>query len=233
MWRVIVVALLAACSASSSSPRASEPPAPPPRAVVPTGAPAPAALPFTSTCVAAADPSLADLRQRAGAATKIGFEEALARNHLRVLVLAVHADEIGEGLQEMAAHAPEGTAVKRTLDGAKGMFVAAETTWSGDPGSPAAWEFVQSDRGDMYRLIRKPIAGVTRVLLCGCREHRCGPPGSGCPACGSTAQTMYGPLPAGTHYKGELELAYTANIVSTEYEQTQGCPPPPDCPKPP
>ena len=233
MWRVIVVALLAACSAPSTSQHASEPPAPPTHTVVPPGSPAPEPLPFTSACVKLDDPALGEVRAKASAATKLGFDAALAHNHLRVLALGVHHDEVAKGLSPMGVRGNEGHTMAATIDGAKGTFVAAETRWTGDPGQPAAWEFVQNDRGDVFRLFRKPNAGVTRVTICGCREHRCGAPGSGCPACGSMIQTLYGPLPADAHYAGELELGYAANVVSTDYEQTQGCPPPPDCPQPP
>jgi len=229
--RVVVVALVAASCSSSQSSRPSAAPAPQP--LVAPGSPAPAPLPFTSECVKPEDPSLAELRTRADAATKQGFESELARNRLRVIEVAAHYDELAQGLSYVTRSAREGTAIKKQLDGKKGTYVAAETFWSGNAGSPAPWLFVQNERGDVFRLIRKPRAGVTRVTLCGCRPQECGPYGSGCPACGSTSQIMYGPLPSGTPYKGQLELAYPASFVWTDYDPKASCPAPRACPPPP
>lgn len=194
---------------------------------------APAPLPFSSACVAANDPAVAQVQTRAAAATRSAFEAELARKHLRVIALGAHHEEIGQGLTYSAPHEREGTAVRKKLGTAQGTFIAAETSWSGSAGFPRAWEFVQDDRGDVYRLRRKPSAAVTRVVLCACRPQQCGPYGSGCPACGSTSQTMYGPLPVGATYRGELELAYPANVVSIEYDPNQKCPAPRACPPPP
>jgi hypothetical protein len=227
--RVIVIAVLAACSGSS---RSSHSQAPPPRRVITPVAGAPAALPFTSECVAPNDPALADVQKRATAATQQAFDAELARNKLRVIALGRHEHQLAEGLSYEARGAPEGKAVRQKLDTAEGTFVAAETQWSGNPGSPPAWEFVQDERGDVFRLMRKPLAAITPARICTCREQRCGPPGSGCPACGSTNQTMYGPLPKGAEYRGEIEVAYQANVVSLEYKE-QGCPGQPVCEQPP
>lgn len=234
---IVLVAVCVACS--STAPRAksvgggagSDDGAGSSRALEPVeGAPDP--LPFTSDCVKPNDPSVADVQKRAEEATRAGFETALARNQLRVIVLGMHQDVLGEGLQEMAPHAPEGTLVTKKLQSASGAFVAGPTQWSGSAGTPPVWEFVQDDRGDVYRVRRKPNAAVTQVKLCVCPPPRCGPYGSGCPGCGSTYQTMYGPLAAGATYRGDLEIAYPANVVSIEYRD-QDCPPPPRCPPPP
>jgi hypothetical protein len=232
--RMRVVVILALLTASCSGPSRSGPShsGPPPRKVLPPVAGAPEPLPFTSECVAPGDASLADLTRRADEATRRGFETELARNHLHVLALAMHQDELGEGLQYMAPQAREGAAVRKKLKDAEGTFVAAESYWTGNPGAPGAWEFVQDDHGDVYRLIRKVRAAITSVRLCTCREQRCGPYGSGCPACGSTNQILYGPLPHGAEYKGELEISYPGNIVSMEHKQDD-CPAPPRCPDPP
>jgi hypothetical protein len=225
--------LIAACSSAATSTSAQRTTQPPPRTELTTTAQTPEPLPFGSACVAPGDPSIAEVQARAAAATKQGFDAELARQHLHVLALGTHSEHIADGLSYRGG-VPAGIEVKRKLDTASGTFVSAETAWSGNPGTgPAAWEFVQNDRGDVYRLIRQPRAGVTKVSLCGCRPHSCGNPGSGCPACGSTSQTMYGPLPKDAHYKGELVLGFPANVVSLEYAQTAGCPPPPDCPQPP
>lgn len=219
------VVLLAACSPAAR-------PTPPKHTVIEQVAGAPEPLPFGAACVAAGDPALLELQRRADAASRASFETELARSKLRPLALAMHRDELAEGLSYTAPHAPEGTELTRKLAGAEGTFVAAETQWSGNAGSPPAWEFVQDEEGGVYRLVRQPRAGVTRVAICTCRTPQCGPYGSGCPACGSTYQTLYGPLPAGTRYKGELALAYPAYAVSLEYNE-QGCPSPRRCPDPP
>ena len=201
-------------------------------AVLVTGAvaaPAHASRPSARMPVTALAPSLTT---RATQATRTAFEGELARNKLRVITLGVHEHELAQGLSYDASGAAVGTAVKKNLATAEGTFVAAETQWSGNPGSPAAWEFVQDEHGDVFRLMRKPLAAITPASLCTCREQKCGPPGSGCPACGSTNQTMYGPLPSGAQYRGEIEVAYQANVVSLEYKE-QGCPPAPECPQPP
>jgi hypothetical protein len=44
---------------------------------------------------------------------------------------------------------------------------------------------------------------------------------------------MYGPLPSGARYKGEIQLSYNASVVSIEYDPKASCPPPPECPQPP
>jgi hypothetical protein len=227
--RVIgLIACLAACSSSSKPPQS----APPKRRAITPVAGAPAPLPFTSACVAETDPSLVELQRSATDATRKAFEAELARNKLRVITLGVHEHELAQGLRYEASGAPVGTAVKKKLETAEGTFVAAETQWSGNPGSAPAWEFVQDDHGDVFRLLRKPLAAVTQASICTCRQQGCGNPGSGCPACGSTNQTMYGPLPSGASYRGEIEVAYQANVVSLEYKQ-QGCPARPVCEQPP
>ncbi len=194
------------------------------------GAPDP--LPFTSDCVKPDDPSVAEVQRRAEAATRAGFEAALARNKLRVITLGVHQDVVGQGMAMTPPHFAEGTAVKAKLQTAEGVFVAGTTQWSGSAGMPAQWELVQDERGDVFRVIRRPRAAVTQVKLCVCRPQKCGPYGSGCPGCGSTYQTMYGPLPAGATYRGDLEVVYPANVVSIEYRD-DNCPPLPACPPPP
>lgn len=237
MRAAVVIALFtASCSGSphAGSPRSgSLRSGPPPRKVLPRVAGAPEPLPFMSECVLPGDASLADLRRRADEATRKGFEAELARNHLHVRALARHEEQIAEGLQYGPSRARGGgAAVRKAPEDAKGTFVAAESYWTGDPGAPQVWEFVQDEHGDVYRLIRKALAAITPVQLCTCREQQCGPYGSGCPACGSTNQIMYGPLPDGAQYKGELEVAYPANLVSIEHKQDD-CPAPPRCPDPP
>jgi hypothetical protein len=227
--RVIVAVLAISCSSSSRSSQSG----PPRRRVITPVAGAPEPLPFTTECVKPTDPTLADLQRRAEAATRQAFEAELARNHLHVLPLAAHDDQLAEGLQYMnSGGAREGSTVKKKLADAEGTFVAAETYWTGNPGGPSPWEFVQDDKGGVFRLVRKPLAAITQAHLCTCRDQRCGPPGSGCPACGSTNQILYGPLPKGAEYRGELELAYQANVVSLEYKEND-CPPPPVCEQPP
>lgn len=172
------------------------------------------------------------MQRRATEATRAGFAAELSRTHLHVIALGVHGLVVAQGLSYTPRH-PQGTAVTTTVGGVSGTFVAAETAWSGDPSVRPAWEFVQDDRGDVFRAIRQPRAATTHVVLCGCEPQRCGPPGSGCPACGSTAQTMYGPLPAGARYRGELAISYPANVVTIAYEAKPTCPPPPLCTQPP
>jgi hypothetical protein len=230
----IFIVIVTACSGPAKPDSA----APPKRRVITQMAGAPDPLPFTSKCVKPDDPAIAELQRRADAATKTSFDAELARNHLHVLALAAHEDQLGEGIQQGPMlgdgkpRAAEGSAVHKKLADVEGTFVAAETHWTGNPGTPSAWEFVQDDQGNMFRLIRKHRAAITQVFLCTCREQQCGPYGSGCPACGSTNQIMYGPLPAGTKYGGELELSYQANVVSIEHNE-QGCPAPRDCGPPP
>jgi len=240
VMRVALCMLLAACWSAAPAPTHS-----PPEPVAQTGsanaenatsaananantATPPAPLPFVSTCVTPNDPAIAEVQRKAADATKQAFESELVRQRLRTIALGMHHKELAQGLT-YAGGARTGTTVRNGL----GEFVAAETAWSGNPTAPPAWEFVQNDRGEVFRLVRRPAAAITKVILCACRPQQCGPYGSGCPACGSTSQTSYGPLPAGAMYKGDLVVAHPANVVSIDYDPKQACPAPRACPGPP
>jgi hypothetical protein len=220
--------VLAACSSSS------QPPQTIPRVV--KTAPADATpIAFRSECVPKTDPSIATVSRQARDASEASFKAQLAREHLHVLPLGAHSVQIAEGMS--SAHgAQEGTTVRKTIEGVRGVFVAAETSWTGGASRSMPWEFVQDDRGHVYRLIRQARPAVTRGTLCACAppEERCRSYGSPCPACGSTDQIMYGPLPAGAHYKGELVLVYPTNEIALGYDSSGlTCPPAPECLGPP
>ena len=126
---------------------------------------------------------------------------------------------------------PLGKATRATIRGKTGVFVGGPSAWGGNARPPEAWTFVQNQRGEIFRLIRAPKVRDASIQVCGCEPVSCGPYGSGCPACFDTAQTVYGPLPAGAVYRGDLAVSYPAVRVTLRYTKTncqrRACPGPP------
>jgi len=112
-------------------------------------------------------------------------------------------------------------------------MIPGPQAWSGSATSPKRWEFVQTRGGLVYRVRRiQQAARAKEVVLCGCQQQKCGPYGSGCPACGVTTQTVYGPLPAGAIFKGKLRIPFNGETVRVSHEQG-ACTPQRECPAPP
>lgn len=178
-----------------------------------------------SSCRQPGDPAIARAQARAAAWTRASFERTLARRGLSLARLPARSIHLHRGIRgEARARAlPYDQAVETVVDGERGLFIGGLSAWSGNARRQPSWEFVQNARGEIFKLIRRPKLTNHSVLMCGCRPQRCGPYGSGCPACGSTAQTVYGPLPPGAVYRGELEVSYPARGVTLDVAQTSGC----------
>ena len=136
------------------------------------------------------------------------------------------------GLAEPSPNQPRpGTVMHTTVGTITGDFVVGETAWTGNAYPAVAWEFVQDASGDVFRLERRAQSTIEQHLVCGCAPVQCGPYGSPCSACGSTSQMLYGPLPAGAHYQGDLVVEFAATASSLVYEDhgcvARACPPPP------
>jgi len=186
-----------------------------------------------SGCFKEGDPSIAKLQAAAVAWTKASFEAAMRRQGLVLAHLSMTRKVLHRGVGGYGS----------VLQGAKGdtvvavngqRFIAGGSSWSGSAYHPQPWEFVKNDRGEIFRLQRQPMPGgsVKNVVLCGCAPRRCGPYGSGCPACGATSQEMYGPLPAGATYKGAIDVRYATATVAVQREHGT-CPQQHPCPGPP
>ncbi len=186
-------------------------------------------------CLQQGDPRIARLQAEAAAWTKASFEAELRRRGLQPAGLGSTQQVLHRGIggwDNQQRGARSGT-ITSPINGGSGRYIAGDSYWTGNAGTPQPWELVKNDRGEYFRLQRRPAAGSSKnVVVCGCEPHRCGPYGSGCPACGATVQQLYGPLPPGATYKGDLIVSYPAAEVVVQREhgvcpQQRPCPPPP------
>lgn len=241
MHRWVIVVAAAACS---PAPRPADPvdpaTAPAPVAMVIDAAPAPPAVdafatifvPPKGACVAAGDRSLARAEADARVQAQASFQAELARQHLKLAVIPQHTRQLQLGMNLTAAgRSTPGTVVHATVDKVTGDFVVGTTWWTGSPSTPPAWEFVMDEHGDVYQLARRADSTITEVLVCGCAPQQCPRYGSPCPACGATVEALYGPLPAGAHFRGDMIVEFRADAVIEQYEGGRcaplKCPPPP------
>jgi hypothetical protein len=208
-----------------------DPPPPPPPAPTPTRVPAGGA------CLKADDPTIAATVAAVGVWTNASFERELARRGLSRAKLGGGFLELHRGIRGGSNNNRfrAGQVVDTTVDGVTGKFIAGPTSWSGSAHQPGTWELVQDTNGAVFRVVRNPLPSAESkdIVLCGCAPQTCGPYGSGCPACGSTNQQMFGPLPQGVRFRGEVRIDYPAAFAPTRYQQQTQCPPPRKCPAPP
>jgi hypothetical protein len=189
-------------------------------------------------CVPVDDAPIAALENEARVATENSFNDTLAKQGLRRAPLPVRQHTLHEGISgnagPRAPSYPHGQVVDATIEGVRGRYVAGGAFWGLQAQRPDFWEFVRDGKGVWYRVVRaaQPSALSAEVFVCTCDAHRCGPYGSGCPACGLTAQQMYGPLPTDAVYGGEVEIRYQAASVTVRADHT-GCKSVPRCPPPP
>ena len=112
-------------------------------------------------------------------------------------------------------------------------MIAGPTQWSGSAFHPDSWEFVQTKGGHIYQVIRSmQVERSKDAVICGCKESQCPPYGSGCPGCGSTTRTLYGPIPAGAVYKGQLVIPFLGEQMQVRHAKGH-CPRRKPCPSPP
>ena len=191
-------------------------------------------------CHPSDSPRIGALRARAEGLAERSFRQALARRGLRPLSLGRREVELHRGAIGMAGppvrpggstEPMRGPLVRRQVDGRWGWYVVGEVFWGLSGSVPEPAEFVLDEaRGRIFRLRRRPHRGrgSLEIHVCGCRPPACRF-GSGCPACGSTVQRLYGPLPDGVCYAGELTLDYEVPEVQLVHEggSCGRCPPPP------
>jgi hypothetical protein len=223
----------AVAASSPPSPADAAPPADAAAAIA-TSSPLPKRVPAGAGCVAQGSATISQLQQRAAAWSRASLDAELARQGLARAAVGQKMLELHRGIRGAAngrrPH-PLGTLVTTSVAGVPGTYLAGLSQWSGNARQLPAWELI-SRGDDLYRMVRQPQPRATEVVVCGCEPRKCGPYGSGCPACGSTSQRMYGPLPASTNFHGDLTVSYPAAEVVLRY-QNQSCPPPRRCPAPP
>lgn len=214
----------AAAPLEQTPPPAPKPP--PPRVRVPdTG------------CLDPKSPRIDALHAQAKAWVQQSIEAELARRDLTIARLGgrlLHLHRGIDGPGQTSKRHRDGTVVNTTVENVTGNFIAGYSHWSGQATWPDNWEFVRDGDGVYFRLMRngQPSARSMDIHVCACQPQLCGPYGSGCPACGSTTQIMYGPLPADARYGGEVTVTYDHPDVALHYARTD-CPPHHRCPDPP
>jgi hypothetical protein len=181
-------------------------------------------------CLKAGDAKIQKAQADAAKATTAAFEAALKKQGLTVAALPAHQIQLHEGINEdwgqgnPTGH-PYGQKFDGTVDKVKGSYVSGGAYWTGAAHAPAPLEFVEDGKGNLYLLERKPTAGkVNSFQVCECQSYDCG---SGCPACGSTIELAYGPIPAGSTFKGSISVSYVADGVTLQYQGVchVSCPP--------
>jgi hypothetical protein len=161
-------------------------------------------------------------------ATTKNFNEAAYQAELQRQGLVSLALPSRQELMHSGVSSPNG---KRP--GVPKNMIAGPTQWSGSATHADGWEFVQTKGGHIYQVIRSMQVERSRdAVLCGCRESHCPPYGSGCPGCGSTTRTLYGPMPAGAVYKGQLVIPFLGEQLQVRNAKGQ-CLRKKTCPSPP
>jgi hypothetical protein len=179
-------------------------------------------------CVKPGSPAIARAEADALAWSERSFDAALAKRGLRPIELGRGSIELHRGIHPPSGAAtakgiPYDKATRAEIDGKRGVFIGGVSEWGGNAPLQPAWQFVENRRGEIFRVRRDPRFVDRQLEICGCAVRACGPYGSGCPACLSTAQRVYGPLPAGAVYRGELAISYRARRVELTYSRTAGC----------
>lgn len=128
---------------------------------------------------------------------------------------------------------PFGKLSNASFNGKSGLWVGGRTWWSGSARTPQPLVVVTDGRGNYY-FARKRATSVafTDVVVCGCAKRKCGPYGSGCPACGATMQQVYGPFKPSDQFHGFIDIKFKSFAVSIRHAQGQ-CRPMRRCPAPP
>jgi hypothetical protein len=233
--RIILPCLCAVAAATLATAAAAPDHAAAPDAATDTVEPPPRRVPAGRACVKAGDPRIGKAQNAAAVSTQASFARALAHRGVAPTRLPVVRKRLhrGAGMYQPSGGDAPGTVVQTTVGGVAGRYLAGDVYWTGSARAPDPWELVADGHGKVYRLARRPRAAhTTRIVECGCALQQCGPYGSGCPACSATVQILYGPLPAGTRYAGDLELAYDETVVTVDHAATR-CTVQRPCPGPP
>lgn len=185
-------------------------------------------------CFSPGDKPLALLEQTVSSRNLAAYQAALRRRGLRKARVAGGTLQLHRGVRG-ASHQRShrfGTMVVTTVNGVTGRYLAGHSWWSGAARTPPAPELVTDGKGNFYFVRRHPLPGpTTRAVMCGCAQRKCGPYGSGCPACGTTVQTMYGPFRASDRFRGHIEIRFRRHALERHYQR--GACPPRRCPAPP
>ena len=151
-------------------------------------------------------PNLSKRAQRYEHRQQQAREAALRARGLTTLALPADDRELWRGMEWPA------DAKARISAASKAGYIPGPITWA-HQAEHETWTFVKDAKGRVYRLIDAPYtAQIDRLQLCSCLpnpqpSHECRV-STGCPACGSTSLRLFGPLPEGMSYQGELRLTY-------------------------
>lgn len=163
----------------------------------------------------------------AAAWTRKSYQRALAARGLSRAKLGGASIELFRGVdgfgQSRRKAIPYDKATMTEINGRRGLYIGGPSAWSGSARPAPTWELVENSRGEIFRVVRAPQFRDKKIAMCGCAVRTCGPYGSGCPACGATTQQVYGPLPPGAVYLGEIVIKYPARRVTRYFTQTRGC----------
>jgi hypothetical protein len=180
------------------------------------------------SCVAVNSTKVQNATAAAAKATDAAFAKAMKKAGLTRAALGRKVVTLHEGIRD---HDGKGRPHKLgeeftgEIEGTKGRWIAGPSYWTGAAGAPAELELVTDASGDLY-LLERIVTGadVTRIAVCQCQPFRCG---SGCPACHSTVQVYYGPLPDNVSFKGKISVSYRAKAVTLDYagQCRANCPP--------
>ena len=231
--RIILPCLCAVAAATLATAAAAPDHAAAPDAAARAVKPPPRRVPAGRACVKAGDPRIGRAQTAAAAWSQASFARALAHRGLAVARVPVVSKTLHQGYGPRTGGDVPGTVVQATIGGVRGRYLAGDAYWTGSGGSPDPWELVADGHGKIYRLARRPRAAhTTRAVVCGCEQRQCRTYGSGCPSCGETVEYLYGPLPAGTTYAGDVEVAYDEAVVTVRHARGE-CKVQRRCPGPP
>lgn len=175
------------------------------------------------------------LQKLASKRTNAAYRAALARRglhlaHIGGATVTLHRGIYGGRNQRGI---PLAKLTTTTVKGLTGRYVGGSTWWSGSAGRPQFRILVTDGKGNYYFVRKRPtLAVTTNVVMCGCARRKCGPYGSGCPACGATVQHVFGPFKDSDRFGGYIDIKYQSYAVSVRYQRgicrpMRRCPPPP------